>query len=399
MTRELTDYERSNLAVLRAFVTDIAFLYLTPTGLGKAILDAVLPVRTLLQTHHIHDFNEQAQGDANKVEIQTAFLDDECVSNVTTSLYRPVTKKGDPRIWFSCLKQRAHPNDILALFVFNNTLYTLNLTHSRLAAMRDAGTETETTRHLLNLTRETLAPANHLLAKLRMIAASGPLAAICSGDTAIGRTVETALGIKINSSQAPDYNGIELKSSRTKSALRTTANRAVLFAQVPDWAISRYKSSRELLEAFGYDREGGIHKLYCTVAIGHPNSQGLQLNLLRDLGQLAEIHVPSSPSDVVAWRLDTLHDRLNEKHHETFWIGADTFIRNNREHFVLKTVRHTRSPSTAQFDNLLEKGCISVDHLIKGTASGGAREKGPLFKLPKKDVPSLFLAETREYTL
>jgi hypothetical protein len=399
VTRELTDYERRNLAVLQTFVTDIAFLYLTPTGLGKAILDAVLPVRTLLQTHHIHNFNDQPQGDAYKVEIQAAFLDDECVSHVTTSLYRPVTKKGDPRIWFSCLKQRAHPNDILALFVFNNTLYALNLTLSRLAAMRDAGTETETTSHLLKLTRETLAPANHLLAKLRVIAASGPLAAICSGDTAIGRTVETALGIKINSSRTPDYNGIELKSSRTKSTFKTTANRAVLFAQVPDWAISRYKSSRELLEAFGYDREGGLHKLYCTVAIGHPNSQGLQLKLLRDQRRLAEIHVPSSPDDVVAWRLDTLHERLNEKHHETFWIGADTFMRNNREHFILKTVRHTRNPSIAQFDNLLEKGCISVDHLIKRTVSGGAREKGPLFKLPKKEVPSLFLAETREYTL
>ena len=31
-------------------------------------------------------------------------------------------------------------------------------------------------------------------------------------DTAVGRTLETALGIPINSAKEPDYRGIELKS-------------------------------------------------------------------------------------------------------------------------------------------------------------------------------------------
>ena len=177
----------------------------------------------------------------------------------------------------------------------------------------------------------------------------------------------------------------------------TRANRATLFGQVPDWSISRYKSSRELLDTFGYARDG-IRKLYCTVAIGRPNSQGLQLNLLRDAGQLAEIHTASIPQDVVAWKLDHLHARLLEKHGETFWIAADTFQTNGKEHFVLKSVRHTRSPSSAQFDDLLEEGHISVDHLIK-RKEGRVSEKGPLFKLPKQHIPSLFLAAVRSYTL
>lgn len=38
-------------------------------------------------------------------------------------------------------------------------------------------------------------------------------------DTAIGRTLETLLGININSSKQPDYKGIELKAFRDKEEI------------------------------------------------------------------------------------------------------------------------------------------------------------------------------------
>jgi hypothetical protein len=399
MTRPFTEHEQQNLSILKEFITDVAFLYLTSTGLSKSILDAVLPVRTLLHTQKIHDFNSQAQGSENKVIKHVALLNDKNIDEVDATLYRPQTKKGDPRIWFSHLNKRAKPNDILALFVFNGVFYTLNLTQSRLAEMRNQGIETETTQHLAQLVRQSGAAAQELIARLRDIACSGPLRAVCMGDTSIGRTVEAALGIPINSSKTPDYHGIELKSARAKSSTRLSENRSVLFAQVPDWRISKFKSSRELLDAFGYGCTDGAQRLYCTVNAGHPNAQGLQLNLLRDLETLAEAHIPSHQKEVVVWQLDTLHARLNEKHHETFWISADSAKRGNQEFFTLKSIRHTRNPSTAQFDNLLETGKISVDHLIKRSLNGRVTEKGPLFKLHKSDIPSLFLAATKEYTL
>jgi hypothetical protein len=86
------------------------------------------------------------------------------------------------------------------------------------------------------------------------------LPALLNADTAVGRTLEAALGIQINSSKKPDYKGIELKSFRNKRD-----NRKNLFAQVPDWELSKFKSSAEILDAFGYQRQQDF-KLYCTVS-------------------------------------------------------------------------------------------------------------------------------------
>ncbi len=394
MTRPFTVQEQNNVLVLREFVTDIAFLYLTSTGLKKSILDAVLPVRTLLKAQEIHDFNAQEQGRDNKVVKRVALLNDIFIEEVNATLYRPQTKNGDPRIWFSSINKKASPNDILALFAVDGVLHALNLTQSHLYEMRKQGVETETIKFLSKLVLDANRVSEGLLNRLRKIAQAGPLESVCEGDTAIGRTVESALGLKINSSPKPDYYGIELKSASGKST-----NRSVLFAQVPDWDISRFKSSRELLDAFGYSSNDGAFRLYCTLNIAKPNAQGLQLKFIKKEEQLAEIYVRSKFQDVVLWRLDTLHRRLHEKHRETFWIGADAVKRHNREFFTLKSVRHTRCPSTAQFDSLLETGKISVDHLIKRALNGKVNEKGPLFKLHKADIPSLFLAETKDYTL
>ena len=399
MTRQLTEHEKSNFSVLRKFVADIAFLYLTPTGLKKSILDVVLPVRTLLKTQGIHDFSEQKQGTENKVLAPAAFIEDERVDTVNATFYRPQTKKGDPRVWFSALNHRAKPNDILALFVHEGVVHVVNLSQSHLAKFYEDGQQTETTKYVSQLSKKADAVAQQLLAKLRDIARAGPLEAVCSGDTSIGRTIETALGISINSSKMPDYHGIELKSARQKSGLRITENRVTLFAQVPNWTLSHYKSSKALLDAFGYLRPDGTHKLYCTVCAGHFNAQKLSLRIVRPSEQLTEIYNGVTIEDVAVWELTKLHQRLLEKHGETFWIDADSIRRNNREFFILKAVRHTRNPSLAQFDDLLENGRISVDHLIKRTQGGGAQEKGPLFRLHKSDIPSLFVAETRNYLL
>ena len=53
--------------------------------------------------------------------------------------------------------------------------------------------------------------AFELLAMLRKIASAGPIPSMVDADTSVGRTLETALGIDINSSKQPDYKGIELK--------------------------------------------------------------------------------------------------------------------------------------------------------------------------------------------
>ena len=219
---------------------------------------------------------------------------------------------------------------------------------------------------------------------LRKIASAGPIPSMVDADTSVGRTLETALGIDINSSKKPDYKGIELKSFRN-----SRTNRKNLFAQVPDWKLSKFKRSADILDAFGYQREEDF-KLYCTVSAITRNSQGLQLKLDSEIKQLIENSAKPEVGDFVVWTLDKLHNRLKEKHKETFWVEAESTRIKNREHFQYKLVEHTKKPITSQFDLLIDQGIITLDHLIKRNSKGKVVEKGPLFKIKPKGIELLF---------
>ena len=228
---------------------------------------------------------------------------------------------------------------------------------------------------------------------LNEIAARGPVPAMLNADTAIGRTLETLLGIDINSSKMPDYKGIELKSFRDNKR----ANRKNLFAQVPDWNLSKLKSSTEILNAFGYSR-GEDFKLYCTVSSVVRNSQGLKLKMDAITNQLFENSNNPSYGDFVVWGLETLHKRLIEKHNETFWIAADSMMIGGIEHFQYKNVKHTKKPIITQFDILLEQGFITLDHTIKRSPTGSGKEQGPFFKI-KPNALDLLFPPSQSYSL
>lgn len=218
----------------------------------------------------------------------------------------------------------------------------------------------------------------------------------CKSCTAVGRSIETALGIEINSSRQPDYKGIELKSGR--SELMRTATRATLFACVPDWHLSACKSSEAILERFGYER-GPDFKLYCTISTRRANSQGLQLRLDEAARWLREVAVRTPEEDVAIWQMGRLEKRLAEKHRETFWIKADAETRADGEWFRLHTITHTRNPNLPQLERLLAEGTVTLDHLIKRTPTGRAHEKGPLFKIERDKITELFLGVPRRYSL
>lgn len=393
--RQLTKVEIERLKLLTEKSVEVTLIEPTATGLGKSIMDATGSVRSFLKDKQIHDFELQGQGaKENGVYIETRLILSSGIIQTTTSLYRPKAKGkgGDPRIWISKLPEIVSPNDILAVTEFEKILYVVNLSRLDLDALIN-GFENNPLKELVNeinsLSREV---ADELLEKLRIIAAKGYVPALLQADTAIGRTLEDLLDIPINSSRQPDYKGIELKSFRDKKG-----NRKTLFAQVPDWSTSKFKSSAEILNEFGYKR-GDDLKLYCTVSAIVRNSQGLKLKLDTDLRQLIENSDKATVGDFVVWGLEILHKRLLEKHNETFWIATDSLIIDEKEHFIFKKVEHTKKPIVSQFDILLEQGIITLDHLIKKTSIGKVVEKGPLFKI-KPNALNLLFPPSQSYDL
>ena len=386
--RPLTAKESQNLAVLNAAGIESVPLFLTATGYRKAICDATDPMRAFLLKHSIHDYSTQRQGPDNKVIRQVHFLAENGLRFMDMAFYRPVTKKGDPRFWVYGWKAFVDADNVLAFFFDNGSLCIANLSTVNLAA---PAINTWLTRRIQQSERIS----KELLSRLCELARR-PLPATCSGDTAIGRAVEAALGIPINSSGNPDYKGIELKAKREQ----TSAKRNGLFTCVPDWTLSHIKDFKTFLDRFGYQR-GDDFKLYCTVSTKAPNPQGLLLSL-GDADRFLWENVRKNGSDerLMVWPLSKLEDRLTTKHKETFWIKADS-VRDNsgREFFYLKSVTHTRNPNVPQFSRLLSDGSITLDHLIKRTPSGGVKEKGPQFKLAPDKFSELFLGEPKRYRL
>ena len=73
-----------------------AFIVPTETGLRKSIMDATGMVRFFLKYSGLHDYNNQQQGPNDKISIKTYLVYLNNLEETTTSLYRPLTKNGDP---------------------------------------------------------------------------------------------------------------------------------------------------------------------------------------------------------------------------------------------------------------------------------------------------------------
>jgi len=381
--RPLNIFEENNLKILTENSVSLTLIEPTLTGLKKSIMDATGSVRKYLTSNNLHDYELQQLGPESKIVISGIIYGGNSTFNSRVSLYRPKTKKGDPRIWFSGLNKHCNPNDILAIISFDEQIHILNITQLSVDQLLKSVLINPVKDLIEEINGVENAVASELLLMLRRIAGT-PVPSMINADTSVGRTLETALGIDINSSKLPDYKGIELKSFRSKKG-----NRKNLFAQVPNWKLSQFKSSSEILDAFGYWREEDF-KLYCTVSATTINSQGLSLKLNSEINQLIEYSNEKRVGDFVVWTLDKLHERLLEKHKETFWVAADSILIDGKEHFQYKEVEHTKKPITTQFDLLLEQGIITVDHLIKRNNKGRVVEKGPLFKLKPNSLSLLF---------
>jgi hypothetical protein len=364
---------------------EVGLFEITSIQLEKAIIDANFSIRHSFLTTGFHDYGSQSQGGDSKVSHPIRVLTREGLVESTISLYRPQTKLGDPRFWISRLGQihpHMKPGDLVAVVQDGSNCAAVCLSD---VARTSSGIR-EIGDHFGLAPSRASTVAVELLAKLRTLALHGPLPAVRSGDTAVGLSVETALGIKANSRQAPDYKGIELKSGRS---LRGDKNKTLL-AMVPDWGASPMSSYSELLYQYGYTKDDGLKYLQCSVTGLRPNPQGLSLAIDLSAGRLVESYsTVHASSPILYWDLDNLQQRVAKKHAETFWIEAEEVP----DGFKLKRVIHTAAPRLSSLAMFLSDGTIFVDHTIRQKASGGTRDHGMLFRIKARDLRQLFTVE------
>lgn len=392
--------ETNNVKFLVDKQVEFATIQITKTGLKKSILDATAPVRAYLKEKGVHDYNFQLQGPENKRVIDTFILTEGFQYPTKTSLYRPLTKKGDPRLWINKVRdvEFLRANDIFALIAYKGFLYVVNLSTVNIQRVFQSSIDTPLKDFIFEISRVKTSVSDELLGLIRDRMTDWMPAEILA-DTGIGRTVESILGIEMNSSITPDYKGIELKSHREASRVRNT-----LFTQSPEWEISKLKSGRAIVDKYGYIPNGYDHKsLHVTLSANRPNPQGLGLLIQPQIGRLEadefsmvqlEDGTFRKIDDVAAWTLMKLHERLLTKHRETFWIEAETRINKGREYFRCTKILHTKKPIPSQFDVLLDQGQITVDFLLCRRSGGDTYS----FKI-KSAARSLLFPESDIYNL
>ncbi len=426
--------EKQNHSLLINLGIEHVSIWVTPTMLKKSIIDATVVIRDLLLANNIHNYDHQKQGTEHKV-VRRAFLIDTDIKATTVSMYRPETKQGDPRIWFSGLKHYCQAGDELGLLCINECCYLINMSTFSFSALNFENyilssisngrtlkiieksnppseiqaTVEKTLRFLESRLKNPLSDnAKKLLEKFRTLKGI-PITYPKRGDgekydTDVGMAIEAQLGIEANSKKDPDYHGIELKSWRAKKG---KGNRHALFTQVPDWTYPMEGLCHDWYQftaLVGYPcrkeearKELGdeIYELKCTTTALKPNAQDLILTVDHNGDLVIEGLTKPKAKSLLVWPGKLLRKRLKEKHPETFWIECRTLQDSKGcEVFYVKRIYYTRSPLIYRFLELIESGIVTLDHMIgyrkKGNQKYSLSEKGPSWKIHESNLNLLF---------
>jgi len=388
----------SLIKLLTSFNVEAGYLVPTETGMSKSILDAHGSLRGYLAENEIHDFSLQNKGTDSKVTEEINVITQNEIVTTKLSLYRPETKQGDPRIWIYRLNEFASPYNLLVFVKFKEKLFLFNASNRGLIQTDENGelalVPNTPLAELLQAKSEYLdSHAQELISKLQIISNMGFIESLRNGDTGVGMTLETMLGISANSNRAPDFKGIEIKAKRVRGKGNKAVNNVSLFSQVPNWNLSSCKSGIDILNKCGYlDSVSNRLQLYCTVS-NTPNPQFLHL-LINENDNLVECNKTKDGKSepVVVWDLLNLKTQLEKKHQKTFWVKAKT-KKNEKDlelfHYI--EVEQTENPLTSNLPALIEIGAITMDFTLSKKEKGNStRDHGYLFRIKPSNFDLLF---------
>lgn len=240
--RPFNEFEQKNLKFLVNHNVKFTQVEVTATGLKKSILDSTVPMRAYFLENGIHNYEEQEQGQEHKATHRAIILTDTEKKETKVTFYRPNTKKGDPRMWIYGLGSYTDGSEIHVLFKFEEALCSVNITKVDIEKCYNSPIITPLQEIIKAIYIEGNVVSEELLGRFRSVKDQWFESEVAA-DTGIGRTIESFLGISMNSDKTPDYKGIELKSHRDKRRSRKN----VLFTQTPNWDISELKSGKQIV--------------------------------------------------------------------------------------------------------------------------------------------------------
>lgn len=217
-----------------------------------------------------------------------------------------------------------------------------------------------------------------LLEKFDQIRSRGWIDSLRQGDTGIGYTLESLLGIKENNDKRADFKGIEIKSKRIKEGGVSASGKLNLFQQAPVWSPKR--SNKQIIRLIGKVDDGGRYKCHSQLTVAE-NNLGL---LLAVLGDEKRIDLKKNADTLGYWNYSVLEKRLSEKHSRAVIVKAQV-SRGRVAKFHYDELIYCERPDIHKFIGLLEKRNIVFEFLMSENAKGGVRNHGYPWRLVREE--------------
>lgn len=218
---------------------------------------------------------------------------------------------------------------------------------------------------------ETLA---ELLDRFDRIAERGWIASLRGGDTGVGHTFESLVGVKENNDKTADFRGIELKCKLAREGAEG-GGKINLFQQAPIW--SKPMSQVERIRHIGKRDEDGLFRCYSMVTA---NANNLDLRL--DVSMLdRRIRLDRQATEQGYWPFMMLQGRLDEKHSRAVFVKADRSVRNGAAFYRYRELVYCERPSIDEFIRLVQGRQIVFEFLMHEKPAGGVRNHGYPWRL------------------
>jgi hypothetical protein len=191
-----------------------------------------------------------------------------------------------------------------------------------------------------------------------------------TGDTGIGYTFESLVGVEENNSQDADFNGIELKTSLLRNA---RAGKINLFQAAPTWLQRQTGIGR--LRRVGQMDPNGRYSCYSQVTT-QQNNLGLSLAT-----QPSEILLRKDAESLGVWEHSRLAARLAQKHSRAAFVKARSRTNNGMVEYQYCELVYCERPDIRRFVDMVEANRIVFEFTMTERPPGRVRNHGYPWRL------------------
>ena len=214
-----------------------------------------------------------------------------------------------------------------------------------------------------------------LLGKFDEVKNRGWIDSLREGDTGIGYTFETLLGIKENNDQKADFKGIEIKCKGMKDGNAGNSSKINLFQAGPNWTVKA--TAKELIRILGKQGDDGLYTCYSQVT-ATPNNLDLLLDVM---SAQSKIDLRKNTDALGYWSFGQLESRLAEKHSRTVFVKARNRSTKNKTQYSYEELVYCDKPSIERFVELVEKRNIVFEFTMSEKPNGTVRNHGYPWRL------------------